>query len=289
MAYQYKTLPDCSFDELFNAFKDIFSDYAVDVSYMNRRNLENRAIKNGYNPKCSVGVYFQNKLVGFSLTGLDSYKGKPSAFDIMTGIKKQHRGKGIANHMFNEMLKELKANHINSFFLEVLKKNTHAIRAYHKSGFKITRTFDCFDLSTEHYQFPMLRRSFFDIQAGTIEDLNKFENYIDWIPSWENSFSSIRRIPDDLKVYCSVFNGEKAGLLVYYPGLQWLMSLIIKPQFRRKGMASSMITHLLEELSGKVKTVKILNIPAENTGTISFIRKSGFELLTSQYEMYYKI
>ncbi len=140
----YKNLANISFEELHNTFVDAFSDYAVDVSYMTPDVMQKRAIKNGYDPESSVGVFNENKLVGFTLVGLDQHYETPSAFDIMTGLVKDFRGKGIASKMFNFIKPTLKEKKIKQFYLEVLQENKAAIRAYQKTGFKINRKLGLF-------------------------------------------------------------------------------------------------------------------------------------------------
>ena len=59
------------FEKIYDAFIKAFEDYAVDVSYMTPSVMEKRAIKNGYDPENSVGVYANEELVGFTLVGTD--------------------------------------------------------------------------------------------------------------------------------------------------------------------------------------------------------------------------
>lgn len=146
MNVTYKNLVNVSFEELHKTFVDAFSDYAVDVSYMTHYVMENRAIKNGYDPESSVGAFNDSKLVGFTLVGIDNHYETPSAFDIMTGLVKDYRGKGIASQMFDFIIPSLKEKKIKQFYLEVLQENNAAIRAYQKAGFKINRSLDCFTL-----------------------------------------------------------------------------------------------------------------------------------------------
>ena len=114
-----KICVNVSFEELHKTFVDAFADYAVDVSYMTPQVIKNRAIKNGYDPESSVGVFENENLVGFTLVGIDKHFEKPAAFDIMTGIVKDYRGKGIASQMFDFIKPTLKKKKIRQFFLEV--------------------------------------------------------------------------------------------------------------------------------------------------------------------------
>jgi len=285
----YKNLVNVSFEELYKTFVDAFSDYAVDVSYMTPHVMQNRAIKNGYDPESSVGVFENNKLVGFTLVGLDQHYEKPSAFDIMTGLVKDFRGKGIASQMFDFIKPSLKEKKIKQFYLEVLQENNAAIRAYQKTGFKINRSLDCFTLdiqkfkTTQHLRIPL---SFIQLDKSMIDD---FETFADWTPSWENSFNAIKRIPDEIKIIETEYSINKVGLIVYYPTLNWIMAFLVDPKYRKMGVGSALLERMLEQINGTVEQVKFLNVPSEDEDLIDFLKASGFELLTGQYEMMYHL
>jgi hypothetical protein len=55
------------------------------------------------------------------------------------------------------------------------------------------------------------------------------------------------------------------------------------------GIHSALLNHLVKQLEGKVEMVKLLNIQSDDENLITFLKQSGFELLTGQYEMKYKI
>lgn len=289
MKILYKNLVNVSFDELHNTFVDAFSDYAVDVSYMNPHVMRNRAIKNGYDPESSVGVFNNNKLVGFTLVGIDKHYETPAAFDIMTGLVKDFRGKGIASQMFEFIKPILKKKKIKQFYLEVLQENNSAIRAYQKTGFKIKRSLDCFLLenkkfkSIEHSRIPVQYKQ---IKASEIDD---FETFSDWPPSWENSFEAIKRIPDEIIIITAEYSINKVGLIVYYPLLNWIMALLVDPKYRKMGVGSSLISELIKLINGKVDEIKFLNIQSDDEDFIFFLKASGFETLTAQFEMKYDL
>ncbi|MCD4683683.1 MAG: GNAT family N-acetyltransferase [Bacteroidales bacterium] len=289
MNVTYKNLVNVSFEELHKTFVDAFSDYAVDVSYMTHYVMENRAIKNGYDPESSVGAFNDSKLVGFTLVGIDNHYETPSAFDIMTGLVKDYRGKGIASQMFDFIIPSLKEKKIKQFYLEVLQENNAAIRAYQKAGFKINRSLDCFTLDikklkiTEQLRIPL---SFKNLDKSIID---YFETFADWTPSWENSFSAIKRIPDDVLIIEAEYSINKVGLIVYYPTLNWIMAFLVDPKYRKIGVGSALIKKLIDEINGSVDIIKFLNIQSEDEDLINFLKASGFELMTGQYEMTYKL
>ena len=285
----YKNLVNISFEELHKTFVDAFSDYAVDISYMTPDVIQNRAIKNGYDPESSVGVFNNNKLVGFTLVGIDTHYEIPAAFDIMTGLVKGYRGKGIASEMFNFIKPKLKEKNIEEFYLEVLQQNASAIRAYQKTGFKIIRSLDCFILPVKDFRITEEARTPLKFKKINKSGIDEFETFADWTPSWENSFNSIKRIPDEIITIAAEYSINKVGLIVYYPLLNWILAFLVDPKYRKMGVGSALISQLIDQVNGKVDKIKFLNIQSEDEDLITFLKESGFELMTAQFEMKYEL
>lgn len=285
----YKNLVNVSFAELHKTFVDAFADYAVDMSYMTPQVIQNRATKNGYDPASSVGVFENEKLVGFTLVGIDKHFGNVAAYDIMTGIVKDYRGQGIASQMFDFIKPTLIDKEVQQFFLEVLQENSAAIRAYKKTGFKITRSFECFSMDPKNFKPTQESRIPLKFKKLTPSDIDDFETFSDWTPSWENSYNAIKRIPDETIIIDAEYSINKVGLIVYYPLINWIMALQVDPKYRKMGVGSALISRLLDELNGKTDQIKFLNIQSEDEDLIAFLKASGFEVMTSQYEMKYEL
>jgi ribosomal protein S18 acetylase RimI-like enzyme len=280
-----KNLLGIPFDDLNRVFCNAFSDYAIDVSYMNKRIMENRAIKNGYDPEVSAGIFDQDKLVGFTLTGVGDFMGKYSAFDIMTGIEKKYRGLGMAAKMFDYIRTAANNRSVENFYLEVLQVNNSAIKAYQRSGFEITRSFDCFELYLENFRIaepPKISLKFNQLDK---KDIGFFETFLSWPPSWENSFSSVKRIPDDVLLFEAANGSQKIGLIVYYPTLNWIMSLLVHPDYQEMGVKSELLQHLIKKLDDKPEVIKMINVQHDDETFIQFLLNSGFDIYTRQFEM----
>jgi GNAT superfamily N-acetyltransferase len=256
MSYRYAFLSEDSFDEVYETFVAAFSDYAVDMSYLTRERLYNRAVKNGVDLRASVGAFDGEKMVGFTLVGLDEWDGKPAAFDIGTGITAPHRGAGVANGMFEHALPRLEERGVEKLVLEVLQAVMRGST----------------DASME-------------IGPADRDYALAFEADADWRPSWENSFASIRRTPDDVRVYRARYRGEEAGMMAYYPALGWILSLVIRRPYRRRGIATALVENLKNDIRGQASGVKALNVPQDEAGMASCLRSLGFLLYVRQYEM----
>jgi ribosomal protein S18 acetylase RimI-like enzyme len=285
MALDFRFLSQDAVPSLYRTFVDAFADYALDMSYMNEANFLKRAIKNGVDFASSVGVYDGHKLVGYTLVGLDNWKGESAGFDIGTGILKPYRGKGVAKAMFEFAVPRLKDLEAKKFVLEVLQGNLAAVKAYQKSGFQVVRELDCFELNVR--EAMLLKKPGTAVEVRPVDSgvLRHFESSLDWHPSWENGFSAVRRIAGDVLLLEARHNGQLAGLLVYYPALNWIMNLVVKRPHRRQGVATALMERVLKKTYRGKSSVKVLNIDHSDTGMISFLNQIGFVMYVNQFEM----
>lgn len=286
MSYHFTPLSSISWEEIHTSMVEAFADYAVDLSYMTQKVLENRSAKNGYDPEASIGAFFNHKLVGHTLVGVTEWQQHLIGFDIGTGIIKEHRGKGVAGKMFDASLPVMKVKGIERFYLEVLTVNDKAIRAYEKSGFSITREFVCYTLKRGDFKLAFGNNESIEIKRSEINCLDDFVQHLDWIPSFENSFESIRMIPDELHCLVAYLDGKEAGLLVYYPGLNWIMSLVVHREHRKKGIANQLLHHLWSEVvPADHEMIKLINVDKIDKNMNSYLKSVGCAVIVGQYEM----
>jgi ribosomal protein S18 acetylase RimI-like enzyme len=289
MSITVKSLENISFETIHAAFLEAFSDYLVNISYMTPVVMKHRFIKNGFQPNLSVGIFDDNHLKGFTVVGTGEFNGSLSAFDIMTGMVKEFRGKGLANKMFDVIKIKMKEQAINNFYLEVIQKNYAAIKAYEKTGFKKTRELNCYTLDSLQLKPAKQIQTVVYIEQADKSIIDLLKDFLDVEPSWENHFESIKRIPDKVDFFTARTNGKNIGILVYYPTLKWIMCLAVHKSHRNKGIATALLEYLAQYLLPETKDIKILNVPAKDITLNTFFLKSGCELFTRQFEMKYSI
>jgi ribosomal protein S18 acetylase RimI-like enzyme len=285
MPCELRFLSKADLPDVYATFVEAFSDYAVDMRYNTEPGFAHRAVKNNVEFGSSVGAYAGGRMVGFTLVGVDDWRGTRCAFDAMTGIVKSYRGQGIAGKMFDAMLPRLKAAGVTQFWLEVLQSNAPAIKAYRRAGFRTVREFDCFQARLEALSPNGHAAGAIDVQAIERADLPLYAAYLDWQPSWENSFAAIGRIPDEVLLLGARYARERAGLLVYYPTLNWIMCLAVDRPYRRRGIASALLRDLKQRLGGSVPLVKMIAVEHADSGMLRFLKQAGFEGYTALYEM----
>jgi ribosomal protein S18 acetylase RimI-like enzyme len=287
MSIQYRSLTEGDFPQAHVTMLEAFSDYHLDMSYMTPERSWLRNIKSGVSYDCSVGAYDGDDMVGVTFVGLDDWQGDYAAYDAGTGIISGYRGQGIAKDMFEFILPELRKRGVSKFLLEVLQPNTAAIRAYTKTGFKPTREFACFDMLPGSFATENPAGGGFEIRTIDKPMVQQFKSLVDWQPSWENSFAGMERIPDEL-IRLGAFKGNVCvGLLVFYPLLQWLMSLVVIEDFRQQGVASCLLKALMSDLPESVQIVKINNIDISDKVMLAFFKKAGAKRVIDQFEMAY--
>jgi ribosomal protein S18 acetylase RimI-like enzyme len=285
MAYRYRFLTRDQFPQIHQAFLQAFADYYVETGGITEEVLYNRAVKNGVDFSVSVGAFDAERLVAMTLVGLDQWKGATAAFDIGTGVVPGHRGRGVAKEMFQFALPRLRERGATRFVLEVIQENQPAIKAYKAVGFEVTREFDCFRWELARGGGALDPAPDVDIRREERDSLDSFEAHLDWRPSWENSFSSIRRIPDDVRLFGAYSAGECVGLLVYYPGTNWVMTFVVKRNRRRRGVGSALLDWFARRRPGVQPVVRLVNIDRNDLATVSLLQKAGCELLIRQFEM----
>jgi len=187
--------------------------------------------------------------------------------------------------MFEFAVPLLKDHGVKKFWLEVLQVNEKAIKAYQKTGFKITREFDCFRIKPPELVLSDKSKFKYCIKRIDKRDLLLSEDFMDWQPSWENSLMAINRIPNSVVSYGSFIGDELVGTFVYYPSLNWIMNISVKKEFRRKGIATELLHYFFNEFKSQNNYIKLINIDHRDDCMKSFIKKNGFEFTINQYEM----
>ncbi len=269
---------------IYDTFIEAFSDYHIDMSYMTEKVLHNRAIKNSIRYDLSVGVFDRGRMVGFTQVGCGEWDGRKAAFDSGTGIIPAYRNRGLAGQMFDMIKIGLKEKRVELFILEVLKANEAAIRAYQRSGFRITREFEGLKIDRHQY-VPGKCADDIDITRCDKTILAEFETDLDWSPSWEENFAAIRNIPDEIQIFTAYQHKAPVALLIYYPLLQWIMSLVVKKTYRRKGIGSCLLNYLFKSLPSDATEIKVVNIVNTDPAMLALFKGRGFINYADQFEM----
>ncbi|UCD62853.1 MAG: hypothetical protein JSW34_08790 [Candidatus Zixiibacteriota bacterium] len=89
---QCSFLSQKQFPQIARTFDEAFADYYLKSTRKADQWLYNRGVKNAVQYDCSVGAFDGDRMVGFTLVGIDDWQGRPAAFDAGTGIVPDYRG-----------------------------------------------------------------------------------------------------------------------------------------------------------------------------------------------------
>jgi len=272
-------------ETIFRAFEKAFADYEVQI---NRQQFMAMIKRRGFDPGLSFAAFENGEIVSFTLNGKGMFKGISTAYDTGTGTLPAHRGKGLATKIFEHSIPFLKENKIEQYLLEVLQHNTKAVSVYRKLGFEVTREFHYFvqensEINAEIKNIdPVYRVRQIDTEAAHSSDA-----FRDFYPSWQNSFESIQRVPDDF-VTLGAFKGERlCGYCILEPAGGDIAQIAVERESRRKGIGS-LLLHEAMQLNRSV-IIKAINSDARCSSVTGFLKSKNIGVTGKQFEMIRKL
>lgn len=274
----YRLLSSADEIPLYECFLEAFSDYQVDMR-MSREQFEQRLVRDGVRLEISAGAFDGNRMVGFYMNASGMWLGKLTAYDAGTGVIPAYRGQGVAKQLFAFMVPQLKEA---QYLLEVLTANEPAVSLYRRLGFIDTRRLAVFR-RTEPVK-PCDNAVV--IRRVEQPDWELFKSFWDGYPSWQNSIDAVERIATDRVVICAYVKERCAGYGIAFRPASSLMQLAVAPPYRRKGVASSILSALQGEVT---ESLRVNNIDEQLKGTIAFFEADDFKLVLEQYEMIYDL
>lgn len=278
----YETLDKISNEILHQTFVEAFSDYQVriDLPYWKFQQMMQRR---GYNPEISVGAFKDQKLAGFALTGLRSWDGKRTAYDIATGIVPEFRRQGITSNILSQIKVLLKEKQVEQYLLEVIKTNRPALELYQKQGFQIQREFSCFQLNKRTF----LRKGTWKAEEVDRIDFEQVRDFWDYKPSWQNSAASVEALPEAFAYFAVKVDGVLAGYGIVDKKTGDIPQIAVSKSCRRQGIAGSIMAELVK--AAESERVAVLNIETPGDSMEVFLTGTGFEPHVGQYEMLMKL
>jgi ribosomal protein S18 acetylase RimI-like enzyme len=279
--YQFRSLANTGFDELYACHIEAFKDYPFQWS---SEALQKTIHRRGYDASLSFGAFHNDKLVAFTWNGTGNFNGMKTAYDTGTGTIQEHRGQGLASRIFEYSIPFLKEAGIQQYILEVLEENEKAFSVYRKQGFGISRKFDCFRTNSSEWDLPAHEVK----EDVTLREIGlsyqpQMEALIDFPLSWQNGFGALQRNPGDFVILGAFKNDDMVGYGITEPGSGDISQLAVAKNNRRKGIGSFILGELKK--LNKADIVKVINIESTQTGIIGFVTKNGIPKIVSQFEM----
>ncbi len=275
---QYRFLSQKDFSILYKTNLAAFADYFIPVQ-MTVRQFENHIAQNAVDLELSVGAFFGDKLIGYTLTGFGDWNGIKTAYDAGTGVTYDFRRKGVAASLFEFLLPNLKKIGIQQMLLEVISKNEKAIKLYQKLGFKEARKLLFYE-QTKKIK-PTLQS---DIQVRRMEkpDWEYLKNFWDGNTSWQFSSESIERKISS-KTFLGAYSEDKCvGYGVFYQKSGTVSQIAVDKDHRRKNIAPLLLLQMQRMSNNKLR---FCNVDSNLKSVVEFVEKLKFKQTISQIEM----
>lgn len=268
------------FSEVHKTFLEAYSDYIIKFQ-LTETQLENHIAQNAVRLEESIGAFAEDKMIGVTLNGVGFWEGKETVYDAGTGVIPDFRKNGAGKAMFDFMMPVFKEKGIKQLLLEVISVNDKAVRLYKKLGFEETRRLLFFE---QNEDFVERRMENLEIREIENPDWSFFEAFRNCKPSWQNSDESIHRMLSAKVVFGAFLHEKLVGYGVVFPRSGTIVQLGVDKNYRRRGIASSILSEIRKRVDGKTK-LRFSNVDDSLDGIGEFMQKCGFKEFISQFEM----
>jgi ribosomal protein S18 acetylase RimI-like enzyme len=275
---EIKSLENVNLNDLLDVINLSFSDYIVPFS-LTLEQLQSKINAEGIKLDLSIGVYGEDKLVGFMLHALNTANTEFIAYNAATGVIPDYRGKGLVGKMYDVLVPKLEKLGVKQMVLEVIEGNHPAIRVYEKMGYTIHRKLDCFRGSV-----PAL-----DINSKVViknlpaPEWELFKSFWDIEPSWQNDVMTVNNSIASSQILGAYINDVLVGYAIYNPTSRKINQVAVSPDYRRKGIGTSLCNHISNAVDQN--ELLVYNVQNSSVEAKGFIKNLNIPYTISQFEM----
>ncbi|WP_163322702.1 GNAT family N-acetyltransferase [Draconibacterium mangrovi] len=276
---QFQTLENQSIQELSKLFNAAFADYLVKIE-MTPESLQDKFDSENIRLEHSVGIFSEGKPVGFIFHAIrDTTSGK-TAYNAGTGVIPEFRGKNATVLMYEFILPKLVKSGVNEVVLEVIDKNTAAIKSYKKVGFTILQELECFKgyPGVSKPEDSMIR------EESTGEFIPS-EHLWDWQPTWQNTIQTVVQ-SGQYKTWSIYSDNQPIAYLTGNPYSGKIAQFAVDPEHRWKGLGTTLFCHFAGLASN---TPMVINVADQSGQTQDFLKAIGMTPFLRQYKMKLKL
>lgn len=271
----FKSLENTAIQEIVEAFNLGFSDYFVPIA-MTSEALQAKFDSEGIRLDFSVGVFDENKLVGFILHFFSEIDSLKRVYNGGTAVLPKYRGQGLTQKMYDFSKSVLLDYKIDEFILEVLTINSFAINAYEKIGFKKVREVECYKGKIIPFVFENSKININEIDTVS---WNEIVEFWDFKPTWQNSIETILKL--QTKIIGAFDENRLIGYLVFNPSEKRIRQFAVEKKYRRKGVGSQLFSYVNTFEKDDISLINVDKI----AGLKSFFESIGLKNTVNQYEM----
>ncbi len=271
--YYYKSLNDISYNQIAACFNLAFSDYYLPIQFTGQE-LQNYFAISGADRNVSYGAFSNGEMVGFIFNSCNIYNNHKAVFDIGTGVVPEHRGNKVFTNLFSYAEQELKKQHIEKYYLEVLQQNDKAISSYQKQGFTIIRNFSILQangngkraINTGVEYIPL-----HDFDWDTVGHCNCLN------PSYEHSINILKINPNLYNVACRKENDKISAFCIFSKQ----NGSIVQLGYSDINTLKLIVRQLLSEFNHII----VKNIDVNYSSILEMLHSINFSEVARQFEM----
>ncbi len=272
----FRSLREVPLPILTATFNHAFSDYVVPF-HLTETQLQNKLLSDGVRLDLSAGAFDGDQLIGFILHGYDMVQDKAVCYNAGTGVIPEKRGQRITARLYDFILPELKAKHIQSVQLEVITSNGVAVGIYRAIGFETSRELDCYK-----GKVALPDSGKFQIRNLDGYDWSGLRSFWEWNPSWQNSITAVENVKNS-NISIGAYDGDTlVGYLIYNPVTNRVQQFAVHADYRRQGAARQLFAHVVQP---EGKELVLINIDHNSEETAVFLRALELQIFIRQYEM----
>ena len=269
---QFCTLENQTILTLCELFNEAFSDYFVKIE-LTPEMLQEKFDSENIDLKLSAGAFHEGKPVAFIFHAVR----KNRAYNAGTGVIPDFRGKNITSQMYEFIRPKLKSAGVEEVVLEVINKNTPAIKSYEKAGFSKVVDLNCYKGKIKGKPVNQAVQ----VKKLSTFDFNLTQSFWDWQPTWQHSTQTIRQ----LKTYTTfgaVLNDKPVGYFVVNLQKGRVVQFAVHPDYRRQGIGTELFRFVSENYDLELQ---VMNVDGASRETASFLKNLELELFITQYKM----
>jgi ribosomal protein S18 acetylase RimI-like enzyme len=268
----FRNASSLSLDQLATAFNTGFEGYFHPMQ-MTAEILSRKVRMEHLDLQHSLLADIGNEFVGFALLGLRGREAWCGGF----GIAPKFRNRGLATQVMSEFIARARVCGVTELRLEVLTKNTHAIRLYERAGMHITRDLLILERTkSAKSKTPVRVHELQEAEPAAL--LGHFRRLHAWRPAWQREFASLLSA-DGIHALC-LGGKEKpnAYALVFTrpDGITQILDLAATNAKHAEALSA--------ELIGRFDAMRVVNEPEESFFVAALIR-NGFSEVERQHEM----
>ncbi|WP_242923283.1 GNAT family N-acetyltransferase [Pontibacter liquoris] len=264
-------------------FLQAFADYLVPIQ-LSEEQFKAKVQREGIRASFCVAAFVGNEMVGFILTGVGAWQGRPTAYNAGTGVLPAFRGRGLTCQLYQFLLPKLRESGLEQCLLEVLQENAPALKSYERTGFRITRALDCFR-APKHTLL---------LQADEPDDIvlvpaektaeATYRRFWDVAPSWQNDFEAIKRSGAACRTLeARNSQQEVVGYIAFFEKNGAVAQLAVGESWRGRGIGSALLRQAMQQT--EAPAILFINIETRATSMIAFLERRHFSRVLKQYEM----